>query len=55
MEAVGVPGGPCSQYEEEATSESNGQFRLRGLKPQVSFTNLAFLRFSFDVVFVLSY
>ena len=39
MEAVGVPDGPCSQYEEEATSESNGQFRLRGLKPQVFLTN----------------
>jgi len=37
MVAVGVPGGPCSQYEEEATSETNGQFRLRGLKPQCEY------------------
>ena len=35
MEAVGV-GASCAEYQEDATSESNGQFRIRGLLPQVS-------------------
>lgn len=29
--------GNCSQYSEEATSESNGQFRIRGLQPFCSY------------------
>lgn len=33
MEAVGVKEGACSQYQEEALSESGGAFRIRGLQP----------------------
>ncbi|GFT64984.1 nodal modulator 2 [Nephila pilipes] len=33
VEAVGVPKGACSQYQEEAISEQGGTFRIRGLQP----------------------
>ncbi|GFW16883.1 nodal modulator 2 [Trichonephila clavipes] len=33
VEAVGVPKGACSQYQEEAASEQGGTFRIRGLQP----------------------
>lgn len=33
--AIGI--GNCSQYSEESTSESNGQFRIRGLLPYCSY------------------
>ncbi|XP_015919887.2 BOS complex subunit NOMO3 [Parasteatoda tepidariorum] len=33
VEAVGVKEGACSQYQEEALSESGGAFRIRGLQP----------------------
>lgn len=29
--------GNCTQYSEEATSESTGQFRIRGLQPYCSY------------------
>lgn len=29
--------GNCSQYSEEATSETNGHFRIRGLLPYCSY------------------
>ena len=35
IEAVGV-GPSCAEYQEESSSETNGQFRIRGLLPQVS-------------------
>ena len=35
IEAIGSGSPQCTEFHEEATSESNGQFRLRGLVPQV--------------------
>ena len=35
IEAIGSGSPQCSEYHEEANSESTGQFRLRGLVPQV--------------------
>lgn len=29
---------PCAQHQEEATSESNGQYRIRGLQPGCTYT-----------------
>ncbi|GLH02259.1 Nodal modulator 1 [Gryllus bimaculatus] len=36
VEAVGE--GPCQQYQEESSTEANGQFRIRGLHPQCDYT-----------------
>lgn len=33
--AAGI--GPCSMYSEEATTESDGQFRIRGLQPNCDY------------------
>ncbi|GBN80464.1 Nodal modulator 2 [Araneus ventricosus] len=38
VEAIGVPNGACSQYQEEAISEQGGKFRIRGLQPQCEYT-----------------
>ena len=40
VEAVGTGSQQrCAEYQEEANTESNGQFRIRGLLPGVDFTN----------------
>lgn len=36
IEAIGSGSPQCTEYHEETNSESNGQFRLRGLVPQVT-------------------
>ena len=36
IEAVGV-GESCTEYQEESSSEANGQFRIRGLLPQCEY------------------
>ena len=35
VEAVGQ--GKCSHFQEESSSEASGQFRIRGLQPEVNF------------------
>lgn len=35
VEAVGTGPAQCAEYQEDALSESNGQFRIRGLLPGV--------------------
>lgn len=35
VEAIGM--NTCSNFQEEAASESNGQFRIRGLLPQCEY------------------
>ena len=35
VEAIGIGNQRCSEYQEEANTESNGQFRIRGLLPEV--------------------
>ncbi|XP_054719447.1 BOS complex subunit NOMO3-like [Uloborus diversus] len=37
VEAVGLPSGSCSQYQEEAISEQGGAFRIRGLQPECEY------------------
>ncbi|GIY27842.1 nodal modulator 2 [Caerostris extrusa] len=37
VEAIGVPNGQCSQYQEEAVSEQEGNFRIRGLHPKCEY------------------
>ncbi|KFM75821.1 Nodal modulator 3, partial [Stegodyphus mimosarum] len=37
VEALGVAGSTCSQYQEEAISEQGGAFRIRGLQPQCEY------------------
>jgi hypothetical protein len=36
VEAVGTGPSHCAEYQEDATTEANGQFRIRGLLPGVS-------------------
>lgn len=36
VEAIGIAPDRCAEYQEDATSEANGQFRIRGLLPGVS-------------------
>lgn len=38
VEAVGRGNPECSQLQEESSSESNGQFRIRGLQPQCEYS-----------------
>lgn len=35
VEAIGMGAEKCHQMQEESTTEANGQFRIRGLHPQV--------------------
>ncbi|KAG8188601.1 hypothetical protein JTE90_005956 [Oedothorax gibbosus] len=37
VEAVSVPNAECNQYQEEATSEQEGTFRIRGLQPKCEY------------------
>lgn len=37
VEALGVPSGSCSLYQEEAISEQGGAFRIRGLQPNCEY------------------
>ncbi len=36
VEAVGTGPSHCAEYQEDGTTEENGQFRIRGLLPGVS-------------------
>lgn len=47
VEAIGRGSPECSQLQEESSSESNGQFRIRGLQPQVSDSQYIFNDFKF--------
>lgn len=38
VEAIGRGNPECSQLQEESSSESNGQFRIRGLQPQCEYS-----------------
>lgn len=38
VEAVGTGPSHCAEYQEDATSEANGQFRIRGLLPGCEYT-----------------
>lgn len=42
VEAVGQGRAECTQFQEESTSEPNGQFRIRGLQPKVSICYISF-------------
>ena len=43
VEAVGQGPSHCAEYQEDATTEGNGQFRIRGLLPGVSQLCITFL------------
>ena len=50
VETVGTSPSYCTEYQEDATTETNDQFRIRGLIPGV-YLQILFYYFSFDFTF----
>lgn len=53
VEAIGMGAEKCRQMQEESTTEANGQFRIRGLHPQVCYSSSGQQSFKLNFVWTI--